>query len=213
VFNFNVENFIESVRRIKMKKLLVLALVLSVASMANASLVISVGSDLSSPATESITSTGTLSLGVWTNALLGYQDLTNAYYALVCDTTMGTIDIATGTDRAIGADAAVQLLSLPSQWGTSAATNAFFGLPTNFDGTEGAATPVNNVAGVAANTQLESAISYTASAVGAQTIELWISTDGQTNATMVGSIAVTQTPEPMTMALLGLGGLFIRRRK
>ena len=34
-----------------------------------------------------------------------------------------------------------------------------------------------------------------------------------TEETLFGSMTITQVPEPMTIALLGLGGLFLRRRK
>jgi len=33
------------------------------------------------------------------------------------------------------------------------------------------------------------------------------------NLTSIGSISIQNTPEPMTLGLLGLGGLFLRRRK
>jgi hypothetical protein len=37
--------------------------------------------------------------------------------------------------------------------------------------------------------------------------------DGYNEPTVAGSLDIYQTPEPMTLSLLGLGGLFLRRRK
>ena len=44
--------------------------------------------------------------------------------------------------------------------------------------------------------------------LGTTTVQLW---NGLT--TILGSIDITVVPEPMTIALLGLGGLFLRRRR
>jgi len=193
-----------------MKKLLIVLMVLSMASMANAALVISVGSDLTAPTAVTVAPSGTLSLGVWTNTAIALEDETAAYYALVCDTTKGTIDWTTGTDKAN--DPAVFLLSPPAQWDGPVSEFWTPGLlPANFDGTDGGATPLTNV--LAANSQISDGIIFHCNGPGTCLIQLWISTDGSTNATLVDTVTVTQTPEPMTIGLLGLGGLFLRRRK
>ena len=48
--------------------------------------------------------------------------------------------------------------------------------------------------------------------LGDATVQLWASPDYVSYA-MVDSVVIPQVPEPFTMALLGLGGLFLRRRK
>ena len=47
---------------------------------------------------------------------------------------------------------------------------------------------------------------------GDATVELWSSPDGA-EMTLQDTLIIHQIPEPMTIALLGLGGLFLRRRK
>lgn len=47
---------------------------------------------------------------------------------------------------------------------------------------------------------------------GDAVVELWSSPDGA-EMTLQDTLIIHQIPEPMTIALLGLGGLFLRRRK
>ena len=44
-------------------------------------------------------------------------------------------------------------------------------------------------------------------------VELWLSPDYTATFSLADTVVIPQIPEPMTLALLGLGGLLLRRRK
>jgi hypothetical protein len=178
-----------------MKKLLVLALVLSMASMASAALVI--GTSTSGPLAEGETAALTIStdapmgfgLGDWNGAAI-VVDLSKAMI------TGGVSLYPTEPGIAVFADAAVDLgfvvPTFPVENGV--------GFTFTFTG-----------ANIAASTIIDSLVYTAGSYVGDVTITLYGSQD-YLDYTNLGSIVINQIPEPITMTLLGLGGLFLRRR-
>lgn len=185
-----------------MKKLLVLALVLSMATMANAGLVITSGDVVTTAAT--ITATGVISdLGVQAGTMItagaGWPGTGDNFYAvLIGDTSLGTFDFSAGT--VVPVDSGLGIL-------TNAGATGMF--PANEDGPLFGVT-LFQLSSLAAGQQIFDNIKYTAIAAGTQTLSL-IETDGATFNT-TSTMTITQIPEPMTMCLLGLGGLFLRRR-
>jgi len=186
-----------------MKKLLVLALVLSMATMANAALQLSVGG--ATDVTEiTIMPSDTISLDIWTDAAIGYQNL-DGYKGIVC-TSLGVVQLDSGVvvyaDSGLGLEHSAPLSSYTT------------GLP---DGTEGMgvnAFCMDNTAGIAAGVTLFDQIIMHCGGPG-DTAVLLVSLDENFNyiGTMDTLIVHQIVPEPMTLGLLGLGGLFLRRRK
>jgi len=176
-----------------MKKLLILVMVLAMASLANATIV-------------SITGPSTIALGgtaAYTVSQSGTPAIGSADIDAVADlATKGTL--SAGAIVATGRDTTTDYIGAP------------FG--TNSNGYEFSA--ANLTSGVALGTNL---FTFTLTATGTlgQIIALSMVENSFYDATFVqiptGSVGlqgmnVTITPEPMTIALLGLGGLFLRRR-
>ena len=167
-----------------MKKLLVLALVLSVATMANAALQLTI----TGPSELATGATGTYTVGYGGDAILGSDvDVTG---------TLGTIGggLAITSNR----DAALD----------------YFGINVASPNYECAI--INDLAGTDMGSPLYS-FTFTAGTVaGWATIALndnaQLGLDWNTIVSTMPAVQVHITPEPITMALLGLGGLFLRRR-
>jgi hypothetical protein len=87
-----------------------------------------------------------------------------------------------------------------------------FNLPAGENGVGGNAFTLDSIDGIAADTQLFELFFYTANIPGTAVLKLYKSPDGST-VNLVDSIIVHQIPEPLTLALLGVGGLFLRRRR
>jgi hypothetical protein len=86
------------------------------------------------------------------------------------------------------------------------------GLPTGADGMGVNAFAQDLTAGIAASTPLFSSIVFHCDGPGDVVVSLvHFNADFAVDGVM-DSIVIHQIPEPMTMGLLGLGGLFLRRR-
>jgi hypothetical protein len=176
-----------------MKKLLVLALVLSVASMANAALVIT-----PSATTVTVGDTFTMTLGTDTAITAGVGE---CYWLLVADTSLVSIDYASGAGLSF-IDAGITVA-------TDAASNhSDAGLP---DGTEGISGGIFLTQLSSVNGTIYTNIQATALTAGTATLMIL---DGGTSEAIGSPVTLTikAIPEPITMTLLGLGGLFLRRR-
>ena len=191
-----------------MRKLLVLMLVLGVASIANATLQISVDGNpepIDSEIYITEVPSGYLTLDIWTDADIAAME--GFDWALVVDSGKGTIgggvDVVDNPDfiNEVGGDApdpgngVLPDDPLAGRWGFMA---SFIPIP--------------------AGTVLLDDFLFHCEAEGDAVIQLWATVSGvpfgpTSGGVMMDQVIIHQIPEPMTMALLGLGGLFLRRRK
>jgi hypothetical protein len=172
-----------------MKKLLVLALVLSVATMANAALTLSI----SGPTELAVGATGTYNVGYSGAAILSSDNDIVADFG----TVGGGIILTTSRDAALDV---IQISPVSGNYQV-AITNDILGTDMgqplfSFTFTAPATVPAGNY-------------SYLTLLDNGATCDLqWnVITDA-----VMPNVGVHITPEPMTMGLLGLGGLFLRRR-
>jgi len=183
-----------------MKKLLVLMLVLGMASLANADLQISVGGDKNPADSEyTLLPSEELFLDIWTDAVI--PNLTGGTWMLVVDTTLGSITPGRG------------LLSPPQTvYGTPpyTAQAPLVIPPVGLEGIWGIYVAFGDIA---AGTMMYDEIIFHCEALGDATIYLMDAPDGSPASIIYDSVVIHQVPEPMTVLLLGLGGLFLRRRK
>jgi hypothetical protein len=195
-----------------MKKLLVLLMVLGIASQANAMLQISVNGDLDPVDSEyTLNPSEELILDIWTNAAIA--NLTGTYFILVADTQLSTIDNLSGV--AVYPSQAAPDSGLMLMTGMNAVADLLWGVgyvPVGADGLGGAAFDMDDAAATPAGAILFDLIMFHCQGFGDVTLQIWESPDAAANWTLSDSVRIHQIPEPMTMALLGLGGLFLRRR-
>ena len=198
-----------------MKKVLTLILVLGMASAASAALQISVHNnppggetwDPLNPQPTDITIdvSDELLLDVHTDAELS----TDIYWVLYCQTAAGTITGGVATD--------------PLTWGPDV-DNGLYGSavgPPDYNGVPLAAGNEGVVGGiffwgtdvVPASDMIADGILFHCEAVGDTEIILQEVTASWGMGAILDTVIIHQIPEPMTMALLGLGGLALIRRR
>ena len=178
-----------------MKKLLVVLMVLSIATVANAGLQIGLNG-VTGDHGATLAPAGTVTISIVSDGLTTSADT----YVLMLDSPQGAtmVDLDNATD-AVNAN-------------TPAGTSVMYlmGDPTTggvFMDFSIVAVPIPNLpSGVIADQMI---LSYdTVVGVGNVTLTLW----GDDTNTLFDTQVISQVPEPMTMGLLGLGGLFLRRR-
>jgi hypothetical protein len=182
-----------------MRKLVILMLVVGMASVANAALRLSVNGD-KDPADSRyyLEPSGTLKLDVWTDADIGL----GVYWAIV---TNPKAEVTGGTVIVPDPDVGIIYTSPASQ----------SGIPGRPDGTEGrwgSLAVFSPDPGIPAGTVLfDDLIIHCKGGPNDQRVYL-VSTADFVGHKMT-SLIIHQIPEPMTVALLGFGGLFLLRRR
>ena len=189
-----------------MKKFVVLMLVLGIAVAANAGLQISVDGNPEPVESEIILMPSDhIILDIWTDADIGLFEL--ATYALVAQGP-GTID---ASNAVIVGPIGNLLGPLPGLAG--------------FEGVQGQGVAGTYLGGFSGNPvagdTLVDLIDFHCDGIGEVIVELWsvvdINADPQNpdyrTDVLMDTLIIHQIPEPMTIALLGLGGLLLRRRK
>jgi len=189
-----------------MKKLLALVLILGMASMASAALQISVGGNQEPVDSEiTIAPSDELILDIWTDAAITPGG--NATWALTVDTTKG--DISGGT----------ALLGSPYILIVQGETENFASVipPTGEEGVWGSLLNGDFVGGssIPAGTTLFDDFLFHCVGEGDAVINLFDNVvEGTPMGNPVDSVIIhQQIPEPMTLSLLGLGGLGLLRRR
>ncbi len=193
-----------------MKKLLVVLMVLSMATIANAALLISVNGTVDPPDTTVIVPVNsTVELDIWGDGLTP----SNTDYYLIAEgsgTVAGGAMLYTGNLSSIGPASPGNIAVLQGLgYNPTTALYVVFGqLPP----------PPPVMAGV-----LVDEITFTCTGLLPpdslvsllSVVSVYDEENEQyiTTATLMDSQIIHQIPEPFTMALLGLGGLFLRRRK
>jgi hypothetical protein len=173
------------------------------ASVANAELRISINGD--GNITELTLSTNDyIPIGLWTDSTISVG-VGDGFYALVADTSRASIDYTSGF--ALIPDDGVNIEN------TMGANALWAGLlPSNEDGVGGGIF-LTTTFSIPADSTIFDMFGYTAKGVGDVTLKLYYRPDEST-ITLSDSVVIHHViPEPMTIGLLGLGGLFLRRRK
>jgi hypothetical protein len=195
-----------------MKKFLILMLVLGLASVASAQLV---GLDISvngnhEPVDSMIVllPSETLTLDIHVNADITPGSAGEGNWLLICETAAGIIS---GGVKVPYGD--VTLMGPDSASGAGVA-----GMPDGYDGVYGAILLVGTTTLVPASTILFDGILFHCEGPLTSPRDVVVSLsrltdEGEYTGEIYDTVTIHQIPEPMTIMLLGLGGLLLRRRK
>jgi len=192
-----------------MKKLLALLLVLGLASMASAALQLSVNGSQTHAAQYTLNPSDTLTLDVWTNSSIGPSSAQPSFAVLATPTATVAGGYAAGVygtdtdDYLTGIFTASDMLNFEGHMIIPTAANE--------DGVAGFFVTTSPT--VPAGATLYDGIILHCVGQGDATVKLY-DVDANFNLGVVlDSIIVHQIPEPMTLVLLGLGGLTMLRRR
>jgi hypothetical protein len=196
-------------RRLMMKKLLVLLLVLGMASAASAALQISVNGD-PEPVDSQIYlfPSDTIELDVYSDIdLVPGGEGENMYWVLTVDTALGSIS---GGRVAVADPHTDWYFDGPYD---DAVGNGIQGLPAGQNGVLGYVATLG--ATIPAQTLFDQIIFHCEWDSGPTVITLWAADPSTATVDQEpwDTVTIHQIPEPMTVALLGLGGLFLLRRR
>ncbi len=180
------------------KTTLSLALIFALGSAASGALQISVGEDKNPQDLQyTLGPSDNLSLGIWTDAIIE-PGVGEGFWALIVSVTDATVS---GGVSLITEESGIAVYPGPVPAVTPGLDGIF--------GTVALAT----IPSIAADTLIYDSIDFhcewqpndvTVTLLHGQAIGAW---------TAVDSVVIRQIPEPMTMSLLGLGGLLLRRRR
>jgi len=186
-----------------MKKLMVLVMVFAMASLASATLQISINGDQQA-APITLQPSQTAVLDIWSDATLPVNQALNL---VIVSTTGSTINFLSGDSVLNPAQQGVKL-----EHGGNATW--FLGaegiLPAGEEGMGGYI--VNTVGPISTGGTIFDGIILHCDAPGDVMVKLYMVPDEFDRVILVDEAVIHQIPEPVTIALLGLGGLFLRRR-
>ena len=185
-----------------MKKLIILLMVFGMTTMAGATLQISVnGNPEPIDSDIDLTPSQHAILDIWTDAAIPV----NAEFALLTYDAYGTISGGGYVGPTDGGNIMADFYDPASGMGVV--------VPSGMNGVAGWMM-VSSGAGIPSGATLYDDIDFHCEAMGDAFVELWtidLGSGGLLN--LEDSVVIHQVPEPMTMALLGLGGLGLLRRR
>ena len=176
-----------------MRKLLILAVVLGMASMANAGLSLVVGG-VESGAEITLNATDSIWIGI-------YDDTGSTQFDAVVTIAEESLGVPEAGGSWTGGNNVYSPPAIPgaynSPWGPTPYGNVWYLVGS---------APITNMPGIG----LQSDYEFHCDIPGDDVVINLLASD---LVTVLDTLTIHQIPEPITIALLGLGGLFLRRRK
>ena len=180
-----------------MKKFLVLLMLLGTASMASAGLRISIdGNQQASEYTIDVVPSGEVSMEIWTDTTILPSGPEEGAYAIVCSPLVGTISG--------GVNVSDEPSVYPNEFSSGEGHDGVFWFIT-----------LATAANLPQNSTIINDLLFHCEGQGDVLVELLYDAAYPIYgvSSVVDSVVIHQIPEPITMGLLGIGGLFLRRRK